>query len=292
MTRGEFHALTERGVVLLDGATGSNLMKAGLPRGACTEQWILENPQVLTALQRAYAQAGSQIVYAPTFTGSEPYLRQHGLERQLEAINESLVGLTRHAVGADVLVAGDLTTVGRPDVSYEELLEIYTRQARALAEGGADLFVVETMMGLEETMAALEACKSVSDLPVLCSFSVTADGMLYFGGSVYEAAPQLEEFGADAVGINCSCGPDQLVTVVRALAEALKVPVIAKPNAGMPQIDEAGNAVYSMRAEEFAEHMLALRDAGATLLGGCCGTDPTYIRALRSKIDLDTASAR
>lgn len=292
MTRAEFHALTERGVVLLDGATGSNLMKAGLPRGACTEQWILENPQVLTALQRAYAQAGSQIVYAPTFTGSEPYLRQHGLERQLEAINESLVGLTRHAVGPDVLVAGDLTTVGRPDVSYEAGLEIYTRQARALAEGGADLFVVETMMGLEETMAALEACKSVSDLPVLCSFSVTADGMLYFGGSVYEAAPQLEEFGADAVGINCSCGPDQLVTVVRALAEALTVPVIAKPNAGMPQIDEAGNAVYSMGAEEFAEHMLALRDAGATLLGGCCGTDPSYIRALRSKIDLDTASAR
>ncbi len=292
MTRAEFHTLTEQGIVLLDGATGSNLMKAGLPRGACTEQWILENPQVLTALQRAYAQAGSQIVYAPTFTGSEPYLRQHGLERQLEAINESLVGLTRHAVGADVLVAGDLTTVGRPDVSYEELLEIYTRQARALAEGGADLFVVETMMGLEETMAALEACKSVSDLPVLCSFSVTADGMLYFGDSVYEAAPQLEEFGADAVGINCSCGPDQLVPVVRALAEALTVPVIAKPNAGMPQIDEAGNAVYSMGAEEFAEHMLALRDAGATLLGGCCGTDPSYIRALRSKIDLDTASAR
>lgn len=292
MTRAEFHALTEQGVVLLDGATGSNLMKAGLPRGACTEQWILENPQVLTALQRAYAQAGSRIVYAPTFTGSEPYLRQHGLERQLEAINESLVGLTRHAVGREVLVAGDLTTIGRPDVSYEALLDTYTRQARALAEGGADLFVVETMMGLEETMAALEACKSVGDLPVLCSFSVTADGMLYFGGSVYEAAPQLEEFGADAVGINCSCGPDQLVAVIRALAEALTVPVIAKPNAGMPQIDEAGNAVYSMGAEEFAEHMLALRDAGATLLGGCCGTDPTYIRALRSKIDLDTASAR
>lgn len=292
MTRAEFHTLTEQGVVLLDGATGSNLMKAGLPRGACTEQWILENPQVLTALQRAYAQAGSRIVYAPTFTGSEPYLRQHGLERQLEAINESLVGLTRHAVGREVLVAGDLTTIGRPDVSYEALLDTYTRQARALAEGGADLFVVETMMGLEETMAALEACKSVGDLPVLCSFSVTADGMLYFGGSVYEAAPQLEEFGADAVGINCSCGPDQLVTVIRALAEALTVPVIAKPNAGMPQIDEAGNAVYSMGAEEFAGHMLALRDAGATLLGGCCGTDPTYIRALRSKIDLDTASAR
>lgn len=292
MTSAEFRALTGQGPVLLDGATGSNLMKAGLPRGTCTEQWILEHPQVITALQRAYAEAGSQIVYAPTFTGSEPYLREHGLERQLEAINESLVGLTRHAVGPDVLVAGDLTTVGRPDVPYETLLEIYTRQARALAEGGADLFVVETMMGLEETMAALEACKGAAELPVLCSFSVTADGMLYFGGSVYEAAPQLEGFGADAVGINCSCGPDQLITVIRTLAECLTAPVIAKPNAGMPQIDEQGNAVYSMEPEEFAGHMLALRDAGATLLGGCCGTDPTYIRALRRKMDLDTAAAK
>lgn len=292
MTHAEFQALTDRGVVLLDGATGSNLMKAGLPRGVCTEQWILENPQALTALQRAYAQAGSQIVYAPTFTGSAPYLRQHGLERQLEAINGALVGLTRHAVGPDVLVAGDLTTVGRPDVPYETLLEVYSRQAAALADGGVDLFIVETMMGLEETMAALEACKSAGDLPVLCSFSVTADGMLYFGGSVYEAAPQLEGFGADAVGINCSCGPDQLAAVVRTLAGSLTVPVIAKPNAGMPRIDEEGNAVYSMGPEEFAGHMLALHDAGATLLGGCCGTDPTYIRALRQKMNLDTAPAR
>lgn len=292
MTNAEFRTLSARGAVLLDGATGSNLMKAGLPRGACTEQWILEHPQVLTALQRAYAEAGSQVVYAPTFTGSEPYLCQHGLERQLEAINESLVALTRCAVGPDVFVAGDLTTVGRPDVPYETLLEIYIRQARALAEGGADLFVVETMMGLEETVAALEACKSTSELPVLCSFSVTSDGMLYFGGSIYEAAPQLEGFGADAVGVNCSCGPDQLLTVIRTLAGSLTVPVIAKPNAGMPQINEQGEAVYSMGPEEFAGHMLALRDAGATLLGGCCGTDPSYIRALRRKMDLDTVPTR
>ena len=131
---------------------------------------------------------------------------------------------------------------------------------------------------LEETMAALEACKMVSELPVMCSFSVTSDGMLYFGGSIYEAAPQLEEFGADAVGINCSCGPDQMETVVRTLANTLSVPVIAKPNAGMPVIDEQGNAVYSMEPREFAVHMKALYKAGARILGGCCGTDPSYIR--------------
>ena len=280
MTREEFRSLTAAGPVLLDGATGSNLIKAGMPRGVSPEQWNLEHPQVIEDLQRRYAEAGSRIVYAPTFTASAPYLQEHGLADDLEEINRRLVALSREAVGDGVYVAGDLTTVGKPDVPYEELLEVYTRQAAALRDAGADLYIVETMMGLDETMAALEACRMVSDLPVMCSFSVTSDGMLYFGGSVYDAVPQLEEFGADAVGINCSCGPDQMLAVVRNLKERLQIPVIAKPNAGMPVIDEQGNAIYSMGAEEFAQHMKALRDAGAGLLGGCCGTDPSYIAAM------------
>ena len=278
MTKDTFKSL---GTVILDGATGSNLMKAGMPRGVCAERWNLEHPEVVCALQRDYAQSGSQVVYAPTFTASEPYLSQHGLADRLEQINHDLVALTRQAVGEGVFVAGDMTTVGKPDLSYEYLLEVYTRQAKALKEAGVDLFVIETMMGLDETMAALEACSMVSDLPVMCSFSVTSDGMLYFGGSIYDAAPQLEGFGADAVGINCSCGPDQMTAVVRALAGSLSVPVIAKPNAGMPTIDEHGNAVYSMAPAEFAKGMLELRQAGASILGGCCGTDPSYIRALK-----------
>lgn len=278
MTREEFSAL---GTIILDGATGSNLMKAGMPRGVCPEQWILEHPDAIQALQLAYAKAGSQIVYAPTFTASEPYLAQHGLADRLEEINGQLVDLAKQAVGKDVYVAGDMTTVGKPDLSYEYLLQVYTRQAKALAEAGVDLYVIETMMGLEETMAALEACRMVSNLPVMCTFSVTSDGMLYFGGSIYDAAPQLEGFGADAVGINCSCGPDQMTAVVRALAENLSVPVIAKPNAGMPTIDEFGNAVYSMAPAEFAGGMLELKNAGASVLGGCCGTDPSYISALK-----------
>ena len=278
MTKEIFKAL---GTVILDGATGSNLMKAGMPRGVCAESWILEHPEVIQTLQRRYAEAGSRIVYAPTFTASAPYLDQYGLEEKLEEINSRLVALSREAVGEQVYVAGDMTTVGKPGLSYEYLLEVYTRQAKALHDAGVDLFVIETMMGLEETMAALEACQMVSDLPVMCTFSVTSDGMLYFGGSIYDAAPQLEGFGADAVGINCSCGPDQMGAVVRALADSLSVPVIAKPNAGMPTIDDRGNAVYSMAPAEFAKGMLELRKAGASILGGCCGTDPDYIRALR-----------
>lgn len=285
MTREEFRALISAGPVLLDGATGSNLMKAGLPRGACAETWILDHPAVLLDLQRRYVEAGSQIVYAPTFTANAVYLGQHGLGDRVEELNERLAALSRAAVDGKALVAGDMTTVGTPDVPYERMLEVYTQQARALAAAGVDLFAVETMMGLEETMAALEACRMVSDLPVLCSFSVTGDGMLYFGGSVYDAAPQLEGFGADAVGVNCSSGPDQMETVVRTLAALLTVPVAAKPNAGMPTIDDLGVAHYSMRAAEFGRHMEKLRAAGAVLLGGCCGTDPDYIRALVNAIE-------
>lgn len=281
MTKEKFRAL---GTLILDGATGSNLMKAGMPRGVCAEAWILENPHAILSLQRSYAESGSQIVYAPTFTASEPYLAQHGLENDLEKINHDLVVLSREAVGDGVLVAGDMTTVGKPDVSYEYLLCVYMRQAKALYEAGVDLYVIETMMGLEETMAALEACCMVSDLPVMCSFSVTSDGMLYFGGSIYDAAPQLEGFGADAVGINCSCGPDQMETVIRTLSKELTIPVIAKPNAGMPTIDELGNAVYSMGPAEFGKWMKKLREAGAGILGGCCGTDPSYIKAMKEEM--------
>ena len=280
MTRAEFRALFENGSVILDGATGSNLMKAGMPRGVCPEQWILEHPQAVLDLQRAYAEAGSQIVYAPTFTCSAPYLEEHGLEDSLEEMNQALVALSRKAVNGQAYVAGDMTTVGKSFLTYDDLLPVYTRQATALRDAGADLYVIETMMGLEETMAALEACRMVSDLPVMCSFTITSDGQLYLGGNVYDAAPQLEGFGADAVGINCSCGPDQLESVIRTLRRSVSVPLIAKPNAGMPVIDEKGNAVYNMAAEDFGVHMKKLHQAGASVLGGCCGTDPSYIRSL------------
>ena len=195
------------------------------------------------------------------------------------------MALSREAAQGKAWVAGDMTTMGRADVPYETMLEYYEEQARALAEAGVDLILCETLMGHDEAMAALEGCRmAAAELPVCCSFSVTADGMLYFGGSVYEAAPQVAEFGADAVGINCSVGPDQLESVVRALRESLTVPVIAKPNAGMPEIDDQGNAHYSMEAADFGRHMAALHRAGASILGGCCGTEPPYIAALKAAL--------
>ena len=285
MTRNEFAARLAQGPLLLDGATGSNLMKAGMPKGVCAETWILDHPQAILDLQRAYVAAGSQVLLAPTFTAGRIYLSQHGLEGELKALNRRLVALSREAAQGKAWVAGDMTTMGRADVPYETMLEYYHEQAQALAEAGVDLILCETLMGHDEAMAALEGCRmAAAELPVCCSFSVTADGMLYFGGSVYEAAPQVAEFGADAVGINCSVGPDQLESVVRALRESLTVPVIAKPNAGMPEIDDQGNAHYSMHAADFGRHMAALHRAGASILGGCCGTEPPYIAALKAAL--------
>ena len=275
MKRETFRALAEQGLIL-DGATGSNLMAAGMPRGVSSEDWVLEHPEVLQDLQRRYVAAGSQIVYAPTFTASRIYRKAPVAE-----LNRRLVAVSRAAAG-EAFVAGDVTTVGRPEIPYEEMLDNYREQIEALAEAGVDAIAIETMMGLPETTAALEAARAVCDLPVLCTFSVSSDGMLYFGGSVLEAAQTLEALGADAVGVNCSSGPDQLESVIRNLREAVSLPIVAKPNAGMPIIDDEGRAVYPMGAGAFGESMKRLIAAGASIAGGCCGTTPEHIAALRA----------
>ena len=183
MTRNEFAARLAQGPLLLDGATGSNLMKAGMPKGVCAETWILDHPQAILELQRAYVAAGSQVLLAPTFTAGRMYLSQHGLEGELKGLNRCLVALSREAAQGKAWVAGDMTTMGRADVPYETMLEYYHEQAQALAEAGVDLILCETLMGHDEAMAALEGCRmAAAELPVCCSFSVTADGMLYFGG--------------------------------------------------------------------------------------------------------------
>lgn len=286
MKKHEFSALVSKGVVLLDGATGSNLMRLGMPRGVCTEAWITEHPQALLELQRAYVAAGSQIIYAPTFSANRCSLSRHDLQHRTADLNRTLVELSRTAADGKAFVAGDMTTTGIPleplgSMKYDELFDIYREQAEALAEAGADLLVIETMLGIEETSVALEASQSVCDLPVLCSMTVQADGGLYFGSSCFDAVQTLQALGASAVGINCSLGPEQLESVVRRMKEEAEVPLLVKPNAGMPIISDEGEAVYPMTPQEFAKHMRRLIDAGANLIGGCCGTTPDFIAALR-----------
>lgn len=286
MKREKFAALCSKRVVLLDGATGSNLMKCGMPRGSCTEQWIYEHPQVLLELQREYVAAGSDILYAPTFSANRHSLARHGLQERVYELNKALLLLSKQAADGKALVAGDMTTTGVPlepvgTMEYSTLHDIYKEQADALAQAGADLLVIETMLGVDETSVALEAAREVSALPVMCSLTVQADGTAYFGGSCIEAVETLQELGADAVGINCSCGPEQLVSLVSNMKKKTKVPLLVKPNAGIPSISNTGEAIYPMTAEAFAEHMKKLVNAGASLVGGCCGTTPEFIKELR-----------
>lgn len=289
MTRHDFTRLTENGVVLLDGATGSNLRRAGMPVGVCAEQWVLDHPQVLQELQRAYVEAGSQIVYAPTFSANRISLRHFGLEDSVAAMNARLVGISKAAVGDRALVAGDLTTTGKPleplgELSYQELFDVYCQQIRALAEAGADLLVAETLLSVDEAVVALDAARSVCSLPVMCTLTVEADGTALYGGSAVEAAVTLQELGAAAVGVNCSVGPDQLEAIIRGMKEAAHIPIIAKPNAGMPVINAHGEAVYDMACETFARHICRLVELGAGIVGGCCGTTPEFIRCLAAAL--------
>ena len=286
MNRTEFQNWTKHHIRLMDGATGSNLMKAGMPRGVCTEQWVLEQPDAILALQSAYKAAGSDMVYAPTFCANRIALSGYGLQDDVSRMNRELVALSKKAVGSGVLVAGDMTTTGKPadpedSDGYQLLLDAYREQAEALISGGADLIGVETMMGVNECVAAIEAIRSLGDIAVICTLSVQSDGKCYFDGSVFEAAEILEALGADAIGVNCSTGPDQLESVIRTLKNTCTLPIIAKPNAGMPKISDSGEAVYSMESGEFAQHMERLVEAGASLIGGCCGTTPEFIEALR-----------
>ena len=248
MTKEEFRKLTEN-ILILDGATGSNLMASGMPRGICTETWVIDHKDVIQDLQRAYIQAGSQVIYAPTFGGNRMNLAKHGLTDRIEEINRTLVGYSRELAGNGVYVAGDITTSGSfitadGDYTYTEAFDMYQEQVRILADAGIDLIAAETMINIEETLAAVDAASSVCDLPIMCTMTVEADGSIFSGGNAIEAAVSLEAAGADAVGINCSVGPDQLVSVVRSIKENVSIPVIAKPNAGMPTIDDKGHAVY------------------------------------------------
>ena len=285
----EFNDLVKRGVLVLDGATGSNMRAAGMPVGVSVEAWVFDHPEPLLALQRAYVEAGSNIIYAPTFAANRMGLEAHGLVGRLEELNAGLVALSRQAAAGRALVAGDLTTTGKPlepigTLSYGALLEIYQEQAAILAAAGADLLVAETMLSIDETACAVEAAASVCDLPVMCTLTMEADGHLLFGGSAAEAVETLQAVGAAAVGLNCSVGPDQLEAVVAGMKAVAEVPVIAKPNAGIPVMDDQGFAHYSMTPERFADAMQRLVAAGADIVGGCCGTTPEYIRRLAQAV--------
>ena len=288
LTREEFQVKIAGGIHFLDGATGSNLRKAGMPNGVCTEQWVLEHPEVLVALQRSYAEAGSQILYAPTFQAQPMALAAVGLDSQTEAINASLVALSRSAA-PDCLIAGDLTTLAafceswNPD-NFDLLVENYQRQIRGLIDGGCDILVAETLMYAQEAEAILCAAEMECAGAAMYSFTMMADGSLFSGAEAGPVLQSLEEAGAAALGFNCVSMDMMTPYLVSKLRRYVKGPLICKPNAGNPTINAQGIAEYSMQPEEFAKFALQCKENGAALLGGCCGTDPEFIRKVRQAV--------
>ncbi|MBD5455925.1 MAG: dihydropteroate synthase [Lachnospiraceae bacterium] len=285
MNRNEFEKLTSERVIFLDGATGSNLIKRGMPAGVCPEKWILEHEDIFVGLQKEYVEAGSNIIYAPTFTANRIKLKEYDLQDDIVRINTQLVALSKQAAGDKALVAADLTMTGEQLVpmgrmEFEDLIDIYKEQIRITCDAGADLIVVETMMSLQETRAALIAAKEVCDLPVMATLTFESDGKTLYGTDAVTAAVTLEKLGACAIGANCSTGPDKMLEVITAISQVVSIPVIAKPNAGLPALNDQGETVYDMEEPAFVEGVKELVKAGASIVGGCCGTSPAYIKAL------------
>ncbi len=274
-----------------DGALGTMLIARGLSPGQPPERWNLERPQAVEEVARAYADAGAELVTTNTFGGSPLRLRRHGLESRLEDINAAAVALARAGAEGRAHVVGSIGPTGhllKPigDVDAAAVLDGFSRQAAALASAGVDGFCVETMTDLEEAVLAVEAVRQeATGLPVFATltFDLTPRGpFTVMGVSVARASARLEEAGADAIGANCGTGPDTMLIVAREFANTTTLPLIFQPNAGLPQRVE-GKLVYPQGASAFAAQAAQLASY-ATILGGCCGTTPEHIAALKALV--------
>ena len=284
MTKEQLKQLLEQGIVYIDGATGTNLQKAGMETGECPEKWILDHEDVMVDLQKSYFDAGSHIVLAPTFTANRVKLEEYGLADRIEEINKRLVAISKKAANGRGYVAGDMTMTGEQlypigTLRFEELVDIYKEQAKYLVEARVDLFFIETMMSLSEARACVLAIKETTDLPIFVSMTYNEDGRTLYGTDPVTATIVLENLGVDAVGINCSTGPKEMIPLIEDIKKYAGIPIIAKPNAGLPELVD-GETIYAMTPEEFAQYGKELIKAGASMLGGCCGTTPEHIKAL------------
>ncbi len=273
--------------LLLDGATGTNLIAAGMPQGVCVEQWVLDNPQVILQLQKQFVEAGSDIIYAPTFSANAVKMKHYGLEGQLKELNASLVALSKQAAGDRALVAGDMSPTGQfcepfGDMKFMDLVGVYAEQALYLKAAGADLIVIETMMSLLETRAAVLGARQAG-LPIFATMTIGPGGRTISGTDILAALITLQGLGVSAFGLNCSEGPHSLAEQIARIAPYAQIPLIAKPNAGVPDENHPGG--FTMSPEEMAEEMKELLQAGATIIGGCCGTTPAHLAAIRSMLD-------
>lgn len=271
------------GIHVLDGATGTALMDAGMPRSCCQEAWILDHPECIVHLQRSYAKSGSEIIYAPTFQANPLALGRHGLAHRLDEINAQLIALSRSAA-PECLIAGNLTTLlGYLDPTDESSLprmtEAYRRQIHALSQGGADLLAAETLLHPLEAKAILLAAEKEDISAIMLSFVLMPDGTFRSGEKTETVFRELEQAGAAALGVNCIAADDRLPPLILHLRQATSLPLICKPNTG-----RAVDGTRPIDVGMFTDTMRCCIENGASLIGGCCGTTPEHIAALKQLI--------
>jgi len=274
--------------LILDGATGTELQKRGFDGSMCTEQWVIENPWAITEVQKNYEIAGSNVVYAPTFSANRVKLEENGLFNKVDEYNKKLVAISRQAVGENTFVAGDIAPTGlflapTGDTPFDELVEIYKEQVTALEEAGVDYFAIETMMTVADARAAVIAIKEVSERPVFVTFTCDKSGKTLTGSDVKAVLVMMQGLGVDAFGLNCSNGPEEILHQCQEMRDYAEIPLIAKPNAGQPEFID-GKAVYSLSAEDFTKYYEDFIEAGVSIFGGCCGSTDAHIRALSEKV--------
>ncbi len=275
-------------VKIFDGAMGTMLQKGGLKAGACPELMNVENPDVVKKIHRAYIDAGSDIITTNTFGASTIKLEHYGIEDRMRELNFAAVKIAKEVAGTKIQVAGDIGPTGKfiaplGDLDFEDAYKIFSEQAQALADAGADYLIIETCIDIQEMRAALLACHDVCNLPVICQLSYSEGGRTVTGTDAKTAAVILDAMGAAVIGVNCSLGPAQLIPVVKILAANSSVPISVQPNAGMPYLEE-GVTKFPMDAETFGIYGIKLVEAGATFLGGCCGTTPAHIKSLADNV--------
>lgn len=272
-------------ILISDGATGTNLQARGLERGTPSEEWVVENPKMIIQLHKDFIEAGTDILLTSTF-GANRYRISSSLADRVSEVNQLAVGLARQAIGdQSIYIAGSIGPLGKlldpyGPLSYGEAVRAYHEQAVALSDAGVDLLVIETQFDLKEANAAIEAVRSVSDLPLVCSFSYDRGTRTMMGVSPINMAQELVDSGIDVIGINCGRSLEDNLHALEELKHATKLPIWFKPNAGLPVVDEVGNTKYTVSPGDMGDAAISWIKAGAQILGGCCGTTPQHLQSI------------
>ena len=282
--------LQKNKILISDGATGTNLQQRGLERGIPTEVWVLEKPEEIIKLNKDFIAAGSNIILTCTFGASPIRLAQNNLEGKTAEINQKAVLLTKKAIeGTQVLIAGSMGPLGhilKPygDLEIETAKNNFKEQALALDQAGIDFFLVETQFDLNEVKAALQAIQQVSSQPIVCSFSYDRGTRTMMGVKPSQTAKELEGFGLTAIGINCGKSLEDNLNSLIELKQSTQLPIWFKPNAGLPKLDDSGKPIYEITPEAMGNQVHEWINAGANIIGGCCGTSPAHLKSIADAI--------